>query len=68
MCGTPCYKNVKLSVIESRKGRRADIRRDGRRDGSTYVRMTRALYETSMPMVGVCFVITNFCSVPFRKV
>ena len=53
ICRTPCYKNVKLGVIELRKDRQMDGRTDIKTEVSTYVRTTRTLYETSIvPMVG----------------
>ena len=49
ICRNPCYKNVKLSIIEWRKDRQTE----GQMKRWKYVCTTRTLYETSiMPMVG----------------
>ena len=54
----PCYKNVKLSVIESRTDRQTE--------GRKYVLMyDRALYETCQ-WRGLVLSLLNF--VPFRSV
>ena len=52
----PCYKNVKLSVIESRTDRQTE--------GRKYVLMYDPSTIWNMPMAGASFVITKLCSVP----